>query len=234
MLETLSEGYKPDPFPIPAGIDQKDVDAISGYPSHDGFPSRSESVISGTLPTSPDPIHVNLKVCKGQSGLASESDIASGNFDTKEFIILKEIDPVSKDGQNRWQTGIDTWLGTQTDSRYHPPTQGCGTTNNVFVSWNSPHDQDNISGTSVPIDVSVATDGDVDHVDIYVDDVVKSTLTSRPYTTTLVLTPGAHKLNARATRKDGQVGISSDLHIGVGGVAWNATPTPAATPTPTP
>lgn len=236
MKELISEGYKDPTFDVPSGVSQQQVDTISGYPSHDNFPTRSEYFIDGTLPQLPDPIHTLLKLCQGQQKLASEADIASGAFDQKEFIVMKEDDPVSSDGVNRWQQGIDQWISTQTDSRYHVPTDTCDTTS-VFVSFNSPHDQTNFSGNSVDIDVSAASEVSIDHVDIYANDALVTTLKNRPYKTTLSLPTGKVKLTAKAVRTDGVTGTSQDVHIGVGGIPWNlpdATPTPAPTPTPSP
>ncbi len=232
MLETLNEGYKDEAWPIPEGIQAVQVDAISGYPSHDDFPTRAEYVIGGTLLQLPDPIHTKLKLCRGQNKLASEADIARGEFDEKEFIIMKENDPVSKDGKNRWQEGIDSWITTQGDSRYHPPSENCESTNDVFVAFNSPHDHDNISGNDVSFDLTAATDGKISRIEIYVDDALISSLTSPPYQTKITLSSGTHKIYAKAIREDGKTGVTTDVHIGVGGVTWDASPTPSPTASP--
>ncbi|PWU22970.1 penicillin-binding protein [Candidatus Cerribacteria bacterium 'Amazon FNV 2010 28 9'] len=239
MDTAIKDGYKDVPWTIPSGVTQQTVDSISGYPAHDNFPSRQEYIIDGTLPSLPDPIHTNLKVCAGQNALASEADIARGQYDQKEFIVLKENDPVSQDGQNRWQTGIDTWVSQQADPRYHVPTGTCSSGSVVYANITSPSDQSNFSdgNSNVPISVDATTDGDIDRVEIYVDDVLTTTLRSRPYNTTLSLSHGTHKLNARAFRSSDQSeGISGDVHIGVG-VPWNytaPTPTPTSTPTASP
>lgn len=73
-------------FSVPNKIVSIDVDKISGYPAHDGFASRSEYFIDGTQPTVSDPIHMKLKVCKNVSGLATPDDIASSNYEEKEFF----------------------------------------------------------------------------------------------------------------------------------------------------
>jgi penicillin-binding protein 1C len=237
ILETLSKGMKDEAWPIPPNVDAKMIDQISGYPEHDSFPTRSEYAITGTIPVLPDLIHTKLKLCRGQNKIASESDIARGEYDEKEFIIMKENDPVSKDGKNRWQEGIDSWITTQSDFRYHPPTENCSSTNDVFIDFATPQDHQNISGTTFDVELNTATDGDIDRVEVYVDDALKTTLRDRPYKTTLVLDKGTHKLYARAYRKDGKTGTTTDKHIGVGGISWDyvaPTPTPAATPTPTP
>lgn len=232
MLDAIAKGYKDEAWPIPEGVEAKLVDAISGYPEHSGFQARTEYISSGTVPSLPDPIHQKLKLCRGQNKLASEADIARGEYDEKEFIILKESDPVSKDGKNRWQEGIDSWIASQTDARFRPPTEVCGSQDDVFVAFEPSLNQQNISGNEVEIKLKTATDGDIDRVEIYLNDALKTTLTSRPYETKLVLDKGRYKIYARAYRKDGKTGTTTDQWIGVGGASWQETPTPSPTPSP--
>ncbi|MDP3994303.1 MAG: PBP1A family penicillin-binding protein, partial [bacterium] len=125
LLEVLS-GKPSVTFEQPAGIVSAAVDTVSGYRAHDGFPSRMEYFVKGTEPGE-DPIHKKLKVCKNEGKLATPSDIAAGNYEEKEYFLFKEEDPTSGVGQpNRWQEGILNWLNTQSDTRYHPPTDYCG------------------------------------------------------------------------------------------------------------
>lgn len=232
LLETLARGYKDDPFPVPSGIVQKSVDAVSGYPEHDGFPARMDYAPEGTIPNLPDLVHTKLRLCRGQQKLASESDIVRGEYDEKEFIVMKEDDPVSTDGKNRWQDGINAWIATQGDQKYHVPTESCDSVNDVFIDFNPNIDKQNFSDGNVPVKLQVGTDGDIDHIDIYVDDAVKTTLKDRPYETTMVLNAGKHKVYAKAYRKDGKTGNTPDKLIGVGGVAWDSNPSPSPSPTP--
>ncbi len=235
MNDTIAHGYKDEAWDIPEGVEAKLVDAISGYPEHDGFLARTEYTINGTLPSLPDPVHTKLKLCRGQNKLASEADLARGEYDEKEFIVMKEDDPVSTDGKNRWQEGIDAWIKGQGDARYNVPTENCDSTNDVFVDFDPNIDHQNYSGNEVEMKLRTATDGDIDKVEIYVNDAVKTTLRDRPYQTKLVLDPGKYKIYAKAYRKDGKVGTTTDKRIGVGGVAWDqadATPTPSPSPTP--
>ncbi|MCX6704522.1 MAG: PBP1A family penicillin-binding protein [Candidatus Woesebacteria bacterium] len=130
-------------FDVPAGINQQSVDTVSGYGAHDNFPSRTEYFIKGTEPALADPIHVLLKVCKTDGKLATPSDIAGNSFDYKEFFRFTENDPTAAPGGvNKWQEGINNWLGGQTDPKYHPPTDYCGTSNPLNVDFTKPHDQD--------------------------------------------------------------------------------------------
>lgn len=128
-------------FQVPNGIVSASVDIVSGYRSHDGFPSRMEHFIKGTEPGD-DPVHELLKVCKSDGKLANPSDVSSGNYDNKEFFIFKEEDPTAGPGQpNKWQEGIINWLNGQSDSKYHPPNDYCGTSNPLDVQITSPSDK---------------------------------------------------------------------------------------------
>ncbi len=231
ITDAIANGYKDEAWKVPDGVEAKLVDAVSGYPEHDAFQARTEYVLNSTLPSLPDPIHTKLKLCRGQNRLASEADIARGEYDEKEFFVLKEEDPVSTDGKNRWQEGIDGWIASQGDTRYQVPTQNCDSTDQIFIDFDPNIDKQNFSGTDVEMKLRTATDGDIDRIEIVVNDAVKTTLRDRPYETKLVLDPGKYKVYARAYRKDGKTGTTTDKYIGVGGVAWDAS---SPTPTPSP
>lgn len=78
------------------------VDSLTGGLPYDNRPSRSEYFIKGTEPTS------SSSVYKSKDG--------------KTYILFRETDPVSTDGKNRWQEGIDAWIKQtyKDDSTYSP------------------------------------------------------------------------------------------------------------------
>ena len=79
LLEALT-GKPNVSFDIPGSIVSANVDIVSGYRAHDGFPSRMEYFIKGTEPGE-DTVHMMLKVCKTDGKLANPSDIAGGNYE---------------------------------------------------------------------------------------------------------------------------------------------------------
>jgi hypothetical protein len=88
----------------PADVIAKQVDALMGGLPVPGQPTRSEYFIKGTEPTKTSPDY------KMDSG--------------KTYYDVKEDDPVSKDGLNRWQLGIDEWIHTThsaADWQWYPP-----------------------------------------------------------------------------------------------------------------
>ncbi len=119
---------KPDEFPQkPDDVIATQIDALGGGLPVSGQPTRSEYFIKGTEPTGPSAIYQKIKLSKRQSGkLANDSEIKAGDYDTKDYIVFRENDPVSTDGKNRWQEGIDAWLRqtySAADQEYYPPTE---------------------------------------------------------------------------------------------------------------
>ncbi len=226
LLEALS-GKPNIGFERPDGIETVDVDIVSGYRSHDGFPSRPEIFIKGTEPGD-DPVHVKLKVCKNDGKIATPADIASGNYEEKEYFIFKEEDPTSDGGPNKWQEGILNWLSTQSDPRYHPPTEYCGATNPLSIDFDTPRDKDSNISSNFEVRLKADSTSDIKEVSLYIDGSLFRTFTKPPYAANLSLDKGVHRLKARAKDQDGHQS-EREITIGVG-VAWDyVSPTPPPT-----
>ncbi|MDP4030807.1 MAG: PBP1A family penicillin-binding protein, partial [Candidatus Beckwithbacteria bacterium] len=227
MLEAL-KGQTIKGWPVPNGVVSVDVDAISGQISHDGWPSRTEYMIKGTEPVGADTIHTNLKLCRGQTLLASDTMVARGDYEEKEFIVLREDDP-SGGGRNRYQEGIDAWRSGQGDERYHFPTEFCGESNEVVVQIEAPADRAKI-GNDFTFSAKVTANSLVKKVIFYADGVERKTLTDKPFTYTQHLETGVHTLKVRAEDENGNSG-ESQIKIGVN-VDWDYSPssTPSSSP----
>jgi len=233
MLLTVPKRPKQD-FPIPDKIVSLDVDKVSGWPAHDGFPSRTDYFIDGTQPAGADPIHLQVKVCKDKAGLAPPEDVNNGNFNTKEYFKLAEDDPISSDGKNRWQEGIDQWISTVGDKdKYAPPSGYCRTDGTVTVSFDTPNDRQTLSNN---FDVKLSTSSlkKITEVKLWVNGAEQKTWSDRPFETSLNLTDGLYTLKVRVTDKDG-ANNEREIKIGVN-KPWDWTPSPTPTlvpPTPT-
>jgi penicillin-binding protein 1C len=101
---------KPDEQPQkPSDVIAKQIDALFGGLPVPGQPTRSEYFIKGTEPTAISPDYETI----------------SG----KTYYNVKESDPVSIDGVNRWQQGIDGWIHSThsaADWQWYPPGNTIG------------------------------------------------------------------------------------------------------------
>jgi membrane peptidoglycan carboxypeptidase len=127
-IMTFALKGKPDVAPSkPDNVIAMQVDAYAGGATVDGRPTRSEYYIKGTEPTGPSIVYKKVRLSKNQSGkLANEKEIERGEYETKDYIVFAEDDPISKDGKNRWIEGIQAWLRetfAADRSEYYPPTE---------------------------------------------------------------------------------------------------------------
>lgn len=103
IMTYVLKGKADEEFEKPSNVEAREIDAFGGGLPHGGQPTRSEFFIKGTEPTSESPIY------KSKDG--------------KNYLVFQENDPVSTDGQNRWQKGIEEWISKEhpNDETYHPP-----------------------------------------------------------------------------------------------------------------
>ncbi len=228
IMQKAWDLYKGDQFTQPSDIVQQDVDAISGYPAHDGFPSRQDYFIQGTVPTAPDPVHTNVKVCKSDhTKLANDADVARNYYDNQEFIVAKDDNPL-------WQSDIPGWLATQTDPRYQVPTQYCGSTSDVTIGFDSPHNQDSNLASNFPVHITVGTNSDVDTITTYINGTKWEVFNGQKVVSTTApsLAKGTYELKAHVHTKD-NTDAETIIHVGVQ-TNWDASPSPTPTPSPSP
>jgi len=111
--------------------------------------------------------------------LASVGDVNANNFDSKEGFYFSEQDPfIATDKVNKWQQGIDDWLKSQADPKYHPPTEFCSSGNSVWITIKEPADKVRINGNDVKISADVSDVRQIVQVDFYIDGNLKQSLTS--------------------------------------------------------
>ena len=238
IFTALDLGYQAPEWQMPENVEKVELDAISGFRSHDGFPSRFDYVIKGTLSNTPDPIHRKIRVCKGEEDkLATEAKIVAGDSIEKEFIILNEVDPISEDGRNRFQEAIDAWIKQQSDPRFANPTEYCGEASDVSVKLEEPDDKDEIKGTEVNFKIKAGSDDGIAKIELYVkkdgeDFKLKATEENEyRFVGKLELARGRYELYAKAYSREGKTKESSKIRIGTGGMAWDYVE-PVLTPTP--
>lgn len=218
IIKEATKGFASSTFERPSGIVEAKVDAVSGYAAHSGLPERTEIFVQGTQPNGTDPIHLNLKLCRGDNKLATPSDIAAGNFDTRQFIKLSEKDPISPNGQNRWQEGIDLWvasLSSELQSKYRPPTEFCGGQSSfpINVEFIEPRDRTSNLPQNFTIKFMVDAIEDLAEVKLEINGVLVKTFENEKYEYQASLNKGKHSL--RVVAKDSK-GRESDRRIDIG------------------
>lgn len=125
ILEALKEKPSED-FKQPSNVIALTVDSYGGGAPVEGKPTRSEYFIKGTEPQGASAIYKEIKVSKADTNkLPSNDELNKNEYELRKFIVLKENDPISTDGTNRWQQGIDEWINEnhKDDPLYHYPTE---------------------------------------------------------------------------------------------------------------
>ncbi|MBA3723465.1 MAG: PBP1A family penicillin-binding protein [Candidatus Levybacteria bacterium] len=105
IMTYVLKGKSDEQPQVPSNVVSLQVDAFAGGLPHAGQPTRSEYFVKGTEPTAESPIYKEK--------------------DGQQYVILKEEDPVSGDGENRWQKAIDAWIQTnhKDNKLYNPPDE---------------------------------------------------------------------------------------------------------------
>ncbi|MBI5451983.1 transglycosylase domain-containing protein, partial [Candidatus Gottesmanbacteria bacterium] len=206
------------------------IDAFAGGIPHEGKPTRTEYFIKGTEPTSLSPVYMKIKLSKSDNKkLANPVEIINGSYDEKEYIVFKETDPISTDGKNRWQEGVDAWVGTQGDLLYHPPSDTSSASDNaVAVRIKNPADKSQIDSNSVQVLAEGRGIKDIKKMEIYVDGSLKTTVNNNSLDENLNLDTGIHKIKVKAYNISGDTG-EAEITIGI-----KVSPNPTATPVPSP
>ncbi len=216
-----------EPFDRPEGVIEMEIDSFGGGLPFEGQPTRKEFFIRGTEPTGPAAIYQKLKISRKDSNkLANSVEVATGDYDEKLFIVIREDDPVSGDGKNRWQEGIDGWIGGQ-DSKYRAPTETySGGLDQVVLQVKKPSDNERINSNNVEVSAEAISTADIERIEIFVDGTkVKEKSNEKSISETINVSNGSHIIKVKAIDKRG-ASAERELHVGIN--------EPYSTPTPTP
>jgi len=234
IQEAIALGYKTTAWEKPNGVEMIEVDKISGYPAHDDFEKRNDYYLTGTIPTLQDPIHSKLKVCRGEDRkLATDAKIATGDFEEKEFVALREEDPYSLDGINRWQEAINAWVDSQEGDLYKPPTEYCGESGDVAVRLSRPENEKTYDSEDIEVHIDADSGEGIEKIELWVNGNLKETINNRTYRGTIHLSAGRYTVFAKALSREGKWTESSKMKIGTGGLDWKE-PEPSPSPSPSP
>jgi len=230
LMRELLKSNKDGIMEKPDKVKALTIDAYLGGLPKDGYPTRSEYFIEGTEPKDISPYYKKLKISKASGKLANDVEVKNGNYEEKEFIVITESDPVSSDGKNRWQEGINAWVKDQGDPKYHPPTETSdASSEDVVISIKSPMGQQTVNSNNVEINAKIISIAKIKNVKIKINDSeIKSLDGDREdINETINLTDGAYELQVVATNEKDKQGEYT-LKFGVN-KAWDY-----ITPSPTP
>ncbi|MEK9146999.1 MAG: transglycosylase domain-containing protein [Patescibacteria group bacterium] len=202
MREVLAD-QKDEGFIKPDNVEAREIDAFGGgLPCRD-FPKRSEYFIKGTEPT---------RDCLVQKTL-----------DGREYYVFVEFDPVSTDGRNRWQEGIDAWAQGQGDEKYRPPSElknePTANPESINVDIKKPGEKSQVD-FSFETEAVVRSGSKITKVEFSVDGTLKDTKTDDSGTYKFnysfsELNKGKHKIKVRAVNEVGKDHIR-EIEIAVG------------------
>jgi len=235
LMRELLKNHQDGIMEKPDKVKALTIDAYLGGLPKDGYPTRSEYFIEGTQPKDISPFYKKLKISKANGKLANDVEIKNGNFEEKEFIVFTESDPVSADGKNRWQEGINEWLKGQGDPKYHPPTETSDSSSeDVVVSIKNPQGQQTINSNNIEIKAKIISIAKVKNIKIKINgNEVRSIDGDRDEINEAInLEDGAYELQIVATNEKDKSGEST-IKFGVNKLWDYVAPTVTFTPTPT-
>lgn len=227
IMRAALEGLPDEPFERPEGVVEMDIDAFGGGLPVEGQPTRKEFFVRGTEPTGPASIYQKLKISRKDSNkLANSVEVATGDYDEKLFIVIREDDPVSSDGKNRWQEGIDGWIAGQ-DSKFKPPTETySGGSEQVVLSVKKPGDNERINNNTVEVSAEAISTADIERIEIFLDGTkVKEKSNEKSISETISVNNGSHTIKVKAIDKRG-ASAERELHVGINEDYQSPTPTP--------
>jgi 1A family penicillin-binding protein len=130
LMSEILKKYPDGIIDKPDKVKALQIDAFLGGLPKDGYPTRAEYFIEGTEPKEVSPFYKRVG--------------------DKDYVVIKETDPVSTDGVNRWQQGIDDWVKSQSDEKYHPPEITPTVTSEPTKQENQPTNTPSLSPTVLP------------------------------------------------------------------------------------
>ncbi len=224
ILKKYDDGIMDKPDKVKAII----IDAFLGGLPKEGYPTRTEYFIEGTEPKEISSFYKKIKISKSTGKLANDIEIKTGNFEEKEFIVITENDPVSQDGKNRWQEGIDAWCKEQGDEKYKPPKEISDASNeDVIVSIKNPMGQTTV-GNNFEIKARIISLTKIKNIKIKINgnEIKSINEDKKEINEPISLSDGVYELQIIAINEKDKLGEST-IKFGVN-MPWNnfITPTP--------
>ncbi len=232
VMRELLKKYPDGIVSKPDTVEAIEIDASLGGLPFGSYPKRSEYFITGTEPQDIASFYKKLKISKNNGKLANELEIRLGEYDEKDFVVFTEKDPISIDGVNRWQEGINEWIAGQSDIRYKAPSDiSDSKSEDVVIRISGPEDKSTLTTNTVTLKAKITSIGSVRKTEVFVNGKNISTYTDdrRSIEEPLQLTDGVYEIRVRAENDKGK-SAESKITIGIN-KPWDAL---TLSPTPTP
>lgn len=232
---SLLKKYKDGIMDKPSNVEAFEIDSYLGGLPRDGQSKRTEYFIKGTEPKDISPAYKRLRISKTNGKLANDLEIRLGEYDFKDYVVFEEKDPVSTDGRNRWQEGIEEWRKTQSDDKFKYPTEtSTSKIDDVVVQIKSPEDKKQYDNADGSLNVKITSLEDVKKVEIFVNGNSVKTYNENKKEFEVSLKDisvndnnKTYEIKVHAENNKGKTGEST-VRIGIGR-AWDSDPTPEPT-----
>ncbi len=236
FLKAFEQGYKDGLMALPDKVRALEIDAFFGGTPYDGIPKRSEYFIEGTEPKEASPFYKKIKISKSTGKKANALEIASGNYEEKEFFVVVEEDPLSTDGKNRWQEAINKWASEQGDEKWKPPGEVSDTnSDDISIQVMEPSDKQKIDANDIRLFAKAISERSLRSFQVFINDALKENTGDAVIDRTIHLDDGIYTVKFVAVNekdKRSEVVLRIGVRREVG--QENAIPTATSTPSPTP
>jgi len=232
-MVSLLKKYKDGIMDKPSNVEAVEIDSYLGGLPRDGQSKRTDYFIKGTEPKDISPAYKRLRISKANGKLANDLEIRLGEYDFKDYVVFEEKDPISTDGRNRWQEGIEEWRKTQSDDKFKYPTEtSTSKIEDVVVQIKSPEDKKQYDNTDISLNVKITSMEDIKKVEIFINGNSIKTFNENKKEFEFGLKdyfpssdPKTYEIKVRAENNKGKVGDTT-ARIGIKR-AWDSTdPTP--------
>ena len=242
LMSELLKKYKDGIMDKPDKVKALQIDPLFGGLPKDSSKTRSEYFIEGSEPKDISPYYKKVRISKSNGKLANDIEIKTGNYEEKDCYVVAESDPVSTDGKNRWQEGIDNWRKDQGEDKWKCPTEmSDNKSEDVFVSIKNISDRSTITSKTFTIKIKTTSIFPLKNVKIYINnsEIRNYNEDKRDFEETISVAEDnkAYELKVRSVNEKDKSGESS-IKFGVN-KPWDyseptAAPTSAPTLTPVP
>lgn len=223
LLKKYSDGIIDKPDKVKA----LQIDPLFGGLPKDGSKTHSEYFVEGTEPKDVSSFYKRAKISKANGKLANDIEIKTGNYEEKDCYIVNESDPISQDGKNRWQEGIDNWRKDQGDDKWKCPTDmSDNKSEDVVVSIKNISDHSTITDKTFTVRIKTVSMSNIKNVKIFLNnnEIKNYNEDKKDFEETIsVSNDGVYELKVRSTNEKDKSGESA-IKFGVN-KPWDYSPT---------